>query len=983
VVSSANPSAFGQSVTFTATISANAPGAGIPTGTVTFEDGSTILGTGTLNGFGIATYSTSALAIGGHSITADYGGDVDFTSSDSSAVNQTVDQDATTSALVSSANPSVFGQSVTFTATITADAPGSGTPTGTVTFEDGSTILGTGTLNVSGIASFTTSSLSVGGHSITAIYGGDVDFISSTSSAVNQTVDQDATTSALVSSANPSDFGQSVTFTATVSADAPGAGIPTGTVTFEDGSTILGTGTLNVSGVATFTTSSLSVGGHSITADYGGDVDFDSSASLSLSQVVDENASTSAIVSSTNPSVWGQPVTFAATVTVQAPGSGTPTGSVTFEDGSTILGTATLNGSGIATFSTSSLSVGSHSITAVYGGDTDFDFAPSTSSTLSQTVNQDATTSAVVSSANPSVFGQLATFTATISADSPGFGTPTGSVTFSDGSTTLGTATLDGSGIATFSTSSLSVGSHSITAVYGGDTDFTSSTSSAVNQTVDQDVTTTSIASSANPSVFGQSVTLTATITANSPGSGIPTGTVTFADGSTILGTATLDGSGIATYSTSSLSVGSHSITAVYGGDTDFTSSTSSTLSQTVNQDATASVVVSSANPSSLTQSITFTVTVTANAPGSGIPSGSVTFYDGSTILGDGSLDDSGVATLSTSDLAMGDHSITAVYNGSPQYLVSTSLAWTQTVNAPVATKLTISDQPVTLNAGATGGTLVVDITNNSGTIDPAFSSAVAISILSGPAGAKLGGTLTAMASNGVASFSDLRITQEGTYVLEISASGFTAETAPITINAGPPSQLGVVAKPGASWQFGPISPAVVVGVTDQFGNLVTAGNPNVTAAIAFGPMGAVLYGTRTVRATNGYATFSDLSLNLPGMYGLAFSSGSNSPTVIEDLDIVGIPAQRYLFNGSPLSGTGILAQQQNNAPFTINYSLPTATGLPQVTVLSGPSETAAANFSNEPLTGELFGAGDAPQAAANSLLEPDADSLWNFLQST
>jgi hypothetical protein len=239
------------------------------------------------------------------------------------------------------------------------------------------------------------------------------------------------------------------------------------------------------------------------------------------------------------------------------------------------------------------------------------------------------------------------------------------------------------------------------------------------------------------------------------------------------------------------------------------------------------------------------------------------------------------------------------------------------------------------------------------------------------------------MASNGVASFSDLRITQEGTYVLEISASGFTAETAPITINAGPPSQLGVVAKPGASWQFGPISPAVVVGVTDQFGNLVTAGNPNVTAAIAFGPMGAVLYGTRTVRATNGYATFSDLSLNLPGMYGLAFSSGSNSPTVIEDLDIVGIPAQRYLFNGSPLSGTGILAQQQNNAPFTINYSLPTATGLPQVTVLSGPSETAAANFSNEPLTGELFGAGDAPQAAANSLLEPDADSLWNFLQST
>ena len=84
------------------------------------------------------------------------------------------------------------------------------------------------------------------------------------------------------------------------------------------------------------------------------------------------------------------------------------------------------------------------------------------------------------------------------------------------------------------------------------------------------------VVSSANPSVFGQSVTFTATVTANAPGSGTPTGTVTFMDGSTTLGTGTLNGSGVATFSTSGLSVGSHSITAVYGGDTDFTTSTSS-----------------------------------------------------------------------------------------------------------------------------------------------------------------------------------------------------------------------------------------------------------------------------------------------------------------------------------------------------------------------------------------------------------------------
>jgi len=174
-----------------------------------------------------------------------------------------------------------------------------------------------------------------------------------------------------------------------------------------------------------------------------------------------------------------------------------------------------------------------------------------------------------------------------------------------------------------------------------------------------------------------------------------------------------------------------------------------------------------------------------------------------------------------------------------------------------------------------------------------------------------------------------------------------------------------------------------VVGVTDQFGNLVTAGNPNVTAAIAFGPMGAILYGTRTVQATNGYATFSDLSLNLPGIYGLSFTSGANSPAVIEDLDIVGIPAQRYLFGGLPLSQTSILLQQQNNAPSVFNYRLPTATGLPQVTVLTGSSATAAANFSNDPIPdNQLFAANKLPETADNSILEPEADSLWNFLES-
>src|SRR5678816_3510054 len=105
--SSANPSVFGQSVTFTATVAAVAPGAGTPTGTVTFKDAAATLGTGTLSG-GVATFSTTALSVAAspHSITASYATDGNFASSTSSAVVQAVNQASTTTTLTSSANPS-------------------------------------------------------------------------------------------------------------------------------------------------------------------------------------------------------------------------------------------------------------------------------------------------------------------------------------------------------------------------------------------------------------------------------------------------------------------------------------------------------------------------------------------------------------------------------------------------------------------------------------------------------------------------------------------------------------------------------------------------------------------------------------------------------------------------------------------------------------------------------------------------------------
>jgi hypothetical protein len=178
------------------------------------------------------------------------------------------------------------------------------------------------------------------------------------------------------------------------------------------------------------------------------------------------------------------------------------------------------------------------------------------------------------------VFGQSVTFTATVTGSS---GTPTGTVTFKNGSISLGTAALNGSGVATLTTSALAVGSgYSITAEYGGDSNNQSSASSAVSQVVNQASTTTGLTSSTNPSVFGQSVTLTATVSAVSPGAGTATGTVSFFDGITLLGTGTLT-AGTATLSIASLAVGLNSITAVYNADTNFLTSTSSVVTQTVN----------------------------------------------------------------------------------------------------------------------------------------------------------------------------------------------------------------------------------------------------------------------------------------------------------------------------------------------------------------------------------------------------------------
>jgi hypothetical protein len=475
----------------------------------------------------------------------------------------------------------MFGQAITFTASVNPVSPATGVPTGTVTFLDGSTILGTAPVDASGNATLT-AVLSLGSHSITAVYGADANYTGSTSVALAQTVGQAASAVSVTSSDNPAAPEETVTFAVLVQAVAPGAGTPSGMVTFQDGNSVLGTATLDASGRAVLSTSALLVGSHAITVTYEGDVNFTGSTSLVLTQVVSPalTATATALASSGTLSVYGQVVTLTATVTPFS-GSVIPSGMVSFRDGSMVLGTATLDAQGRAVLATALLGVGSHRLTAVYLGDPS-SFTGSTSPTLTQTVNRATTTTTIVSSNPSSVFGQSVSFTATVSPDAPGAGVPTGRVTFLDGATVLGAVTLDAQGRAILTTALLGVGNHTITAVYGGDGNFSGRNAIGLTQTVHRAGTSVTLVSDTNPATVGQAVTFTATVTPIAPGSGTPTGTVTFRDGDTVLGTVMIDSTGQAQLTLSTLTVGSHPITASYDGDFDFDLSVSSVLAQII-----------------------------------------------------------------------------------------------------------------------------------------------------------------------------------------------------------------------------------------------------------------------------------------------------------------------------------------------------------------------------------------------------------------
>jgi len=549
------------------------------------------------------------------------------------------------------------------------------------------------------------------------VYGNTVNFPLNTQNfpldivLVGDATPVNATTLSLLSSSPKnssgvyqSNYGQALTFTATVTSGAT-AGTPAGTVAFTDGATTLAAAVpLNASGVALFTTTSrLAVGEHTITATFTSATTANYlPSSSSLIQDIGEVTKTT-LISSANPAVLGSTITFTATVTISGGGAVTPDLAVTFTDTTTgtILGSPTLGPSGIVTVSTASLAAGMHTIGAAYPGDPNTGVLPS-SATLSNDVQAPSTTS-LIASPNPSTYGLPVALT--VSVPNVGAIAATGTVNLLEAGQIIGQANLSGSpATGTFTTSSLATGSDTLTAAYVGDVNYGPSTSSPVPEVVNKAQTSTGVVASPTPGIAGAPMAITATVSVI-VGSATTTGTVTFADGTTTLGTAPLTGAGSATINPV-LALGAHSIIASYSGDTNDTSSVSVALPVTVVQATTGTIVASSQNPSLVQLPVTFTAKVTGNG---GTPSGSVAFFADGASIGSAPLA-AGTATLATSALAAGTHSITAAYTGDTNDLASASAAISQVVG----TLPTIADLGQSATTGASPQViLVATILNN------------------------------------------------------------------------------------------------------------------------------------------------------------------------------------------------------------------------------------------------------------------------------
>jgi len=885
-------------LTLNATVSADSPSAGTSVftfaGTMTFKDGTTTIcnSVGVSSTLGTSNCPITAVSGGLHKYTAIYSGDANYSSDTSAEVDFTPSAAGTTTVLASSQNPSIVDASVTMTATVAPvnpPTPVSDTQTisGTVTFYDGSTIPANAVCSgksvtfssTTGMATATcaTSSLTAAAspHSLTAVFtSGDSNYSTSTSSALPQTVNKANTTTAVSSIGASSNLNQNVTFTATVSAPSGASVALGGTVTFSDnGNIITSCGTAgavtitwhsgSATGTAACATAGLVAGSHSVVATYSGDANYNVSNN-NVSQSVSKGTSSTAIVSQSagNTSTVNQAVTLQATITPSA--SPVPlSGTVTFSDGGNPVAGCVVSFStstGIASCTTSSLTLGSHTITATYANDSSY---TGSNNNVTQSVTKGTSSVALVSSLPTAAVGQQVQFTATVTAQPSGTIGLGGSVSFTSDGNPINNCTAIAvnatTGIAPpCSISSLALGTHTIKATYANDNDFSGSNAS-IQQIISTASTSMVLTSSIASPTVNQPVTFTATLSTTPAGNTASlTGTVAFSDnGSTISGCGAVapSSTGIANCLDPNLvaSTTPHAIAAKYQNDSSFGSSNGN-LNQTVGKGSTAVALATSGAQSTINQSVTFTATITPSPTGNVIPSGKVAFTDsvtGSAIPNCSSMalsQNGGVytAACSTSSLALGAHTITATYGSDSNFTGNTGTV-AQTVAAATAViTLTSSPSAVMVNQAVV---LSASIPVASGSATPTGTVIFKDS---------LNGNSTVLC----ASVAPLQAGTSSNWVASCSVAGLAAGSHSLKASYGGDNNFSVsdgttslsVAQGSSSLVLtSSLNPSVAaVGNTAGFEDTVT-----FTAAITPSPMGVITLGTGTVAFTDNGNTIS------------------------------------------------------------------------------------------------------------------------------
>lgn len=725
----AAPALLGSAVTLTATIEATNPG-----GMVTFFSGDTVVGSALVVN-GVATLTTSDLPVGVNSIRAAYSGDVSRPASISSVIQKTISAATTTATLSFSTNPTNYGQAVAiFAALTTVQPPGLAAATGEVKFYNGTTLIGTATI-VNGLAMLTMSSPPVGSMSIRAEYAGDTTHAAATSQQ-NLTVTPNPSKTSLSISGS----GSTLNLSATVSTALGPSTSPGGTVTFYNGTAVVGSATL-VNGVA-----SIQIAGPAnaaaFKAVYSGDATNASSSTLDQYGAALPSPTSTTLTASATSVTQDLPVTLTAQVAGAA-----PSGLVTFFAGTTLLGTASVI-NGVATFLTKYLPVGTSVLQATYAGDVN---------NLASVIAQGPTlqVSPLVSS-----LGAGSTLTAGQSIYSPDgryqlkfqsdgnlvvydlkesmqavWHTQTGGsgatrAFFQPDGNLVVYKKVNGGDVAVWNSGTWNQGAQRLELQNDGNLVIRTATGTALWWSGVDSVTGT-------PTPGWSSVTTPPAVTADavrfdhpSPAAtvGFPTKTViypTSAGSSDYPGTFSIfDGQIlVASFMNPSggainlppLSLGTHTLKVVYSGDTSRSAATS-TLQLVVGQ-ATMDVTVTSSKALSIVGApLTFTAKVVPDpwlrslygGIFSGPPStGTVTFYSNGLVVGTGALVN-GVASFTTSNLPLGTTNITASYSGDANYKASISSEVTQQITASTQAVSTVTSLTTSQPLGSYGSPLTL-----------------------------------------------------------------------------------------------------------------------------------------------------------------------------------------------------------------------------------------------------------------------------------